>query len=204
MDWILENIWVFVAIAAVIARLLMKAKQSSVEKRNQPAPPKEYEFEDPELAERTRKIREEIQRKVAERRGQHLQPPVLQPQRPAPVPLQRSPEATPPPITLREVIREVMQPRPQPVPASSSRRTMELAAAEEARRQADLLEKLKAAELIKTAGRLRAAIEASASAKESAVIAQTRTAVLDDLRSPQALRRAFVLREVLGPPVALR
>jgi len=33
---------------------------------------------------------------------------------------------------------------------------------------------------------------------------KARTVVLDDLRSPQALRRAFVLREVLGPPVALR
>ena len=34
--------------------------------------------------------------------------------------------------------------------------------------------------------------------------AATRDTVLGDLRSPDALRRAFILREVLGPPVALR
>jgi hypothetical protein len=31
-----------------------------------------------------------------------------------------------------------------------------------------------------------------------------RDRTLGDLRDPQALRRAFVLREVLGPPVGLR
>jgi hypothetical protein len=33
---------------------------------------------------------------------------------------------------------------------------------------------------------------------------KNRGELMDDLRDPQALRRAFVLREVLGPPVALR
>jgi hypothetical protein len=36
------------------------------------------------------------------------------------------------------------------------------------------------------------------------VQAAARDRILGDLRDPEALRRAFVLREVLGPPVALR
>ena len=33
---------------------------------------------------------------------------------------------------------------------------------------------------------------------------QAAASVRDDLRDPQALRRAFILREILSPPVALR
>jgi hypothetical protein len=40
--------------------------------------------------------------------------------------------------------------------------------------------------------------------QEHAALVIGRNAVLDDLRDPAALKRAFVLREVLGPPVALR
>ena len=40
--------------------------------------------------------------------------------------------------------------------------------------------------------------------QEAAALAARRGAVLDDLRDADALRRAFVLREILGPPVALR
>ena len=203
MDWIFDNIWVLIAIASVIARIVMKRRESGAAPGDQPVPPKEYEFEDPELAERTRRIREEIQRKISERRGQHNQPPVLPPVHTRPAPIERSPEATPPPITLPEIFREVMQPRPEPVP-QPPRRTMTVNMAEEAERQATLMEKLKEAELMKASAQRRMAFEASTADKEPAALQQARTVVLDDLRSPQALRRAFVLREVLGPPVALR
>ena len=92
MDWILENIWVLVAISAVIARLLMKRKEGDAAQRGQPARPKESEIEDPALAERTRKIREEILRKIAERRAQRAQPPLLQPLTPGPVAAERDPD----------------------------------------------------------------------------------------------------------------
>ena len=36
------------------------------------------------------------------------------------------------------------------------------------------------------------------------LLSASRVRVLQDLRDPQSLRRAFVLREVLGPPVGLR
>ena len=200
MDWILNNIWVLVAIATVIARLLMKRNQGDAASGGQPAAPKEYEFKDPELAERTRKIREEIQRKIAERRGQHLQPPVLPPEEPRPVPIERSPEATTPPLTLPEIFREVMQPAPPPL----LRRTVAVNLAEEAERQKALVEKLEAAEAMKVAAQRRAALAQAAADRALAALPPVRTGLLDDLGSPQALRRAFVLREVLGPPVALR
>ena len=204
MDWILDNIWVLVAISAVIARLLMKRKEGDAAQRGQPAPPRESETEDPALAERTRKIREEIQRKIAERRGQRAQPPVLQPLPPRPVPAERDSEDTASPLTLRDVVREVMHPQTEQE-LLASRQIKEIAVAAEARRQADVAAKLQEAELVKTATRRRAALEATmAEKKESAAIPPARAAVLDDLRSPPALRRAFVLREVLGPPVALR
>jgi hypothetical protein len=198
MDWIFDNIWVIVAIAAVIARMFGKKEQGD-EAEGQPK--KEYEFEDPELAERTRKIREEIQRKIAERRGEPVPPPIPQSQ---PATIERSPEATTPPATLPEIFREVMQPRPAPVPPPLLRRAMTVNLAEEAERQAALMEKLKEAELMKAAAQRRLAFEASIADKETTELKQARAGVVEDLRSPAALRRAFVLREVLGPPVALR
>jgi type IV secretory pathway VirB10-like protein len=201
MDWIFDHVWVLVAIATVIGRLFMKFRGGNASQGDQPAPRKEFVFEDPELAERTRKIREEIQRRIAERRGQHLQPPVLPPQ-PRPAPLAEAPAPAAPPITLREVIREVMQPRPEPVPSSRQMTTAGMAVENE--RQVDLLKKLKEAEQMKAAAVRRAASEATTISREPAALPQVRAAVLEDLRAPQALRRAFVLREVLGPPVALR
>ncbi len=201
MDWIFDHIWVLVAIATVIARIVMKGKTGDAAEGGAPAPPKEYEFDDPELAERTRKIREEIQRKIAERRGQHTQPPVLQPAQARPAPVVRSPEATPPPLGLPEIFREVLSPKPAP---QFSSRMLTVNHAEETERQAALMEKLKEAELMKTAAQRRVAFEESTADKEPAVLVQARAGVLGDLRDPQALRRAFVLREVIGPPVSLR
>ena len=200
MDWIFEHIWVLVAIATVIARIVMKRKEGDAS-TNPPARPKAIESEDPQLAERTRKIREEIQRKIAERRGQHLQPPVPLSEPPRPAAIERSPEATMPPVTLPEILREVLQPKPVPQPA---RRMMTMNLAEETERQRALAEKLKEAELTKVTTQKRVVFETSIADKEPAALKQARAGLLDDMSSPQALRRAFVLREVLGPPVALR
>ena len=120
-----------------------------------------------------------------------------------PAPIERSPEATTPPVTLPEILREVLQPKPERVP-QPARRIMSVNVAEEAERQATLMAMVKEAELMKASAQRRLAFEASTADKEPAALQQARTVVLDDLRSPQALRRAFVLREVLGPPVGMR
>ncbi|HEY4248592.1 MAG TPA: hypothetical protein VGM64_17355 [Lacunisphaera sp.] len=67
-------------------------------------------------------------------------------------------------------------------------------------KQAALAEQLRQAVEIKTAAlrQLRSGNEISPASKP------VRAAVVADLRDVAALRRAFVLREIIGPPVALR
>jgi hypothetical protein len=66
------------------------------------------------------------------------------------------------------------------------------------------MEQLRQAEEKQTVARGRTQFETVISSKEEAAKVAVRSALGDDLRDPAALRRAFVLREVLGPPVALR
>ncbi|HET7535696.1 MAG TPA: hypothetical protein VFJ90_04530 [Candidatus Didemnitutus sp.] len=206
MDWIFQHLWTLVIIAGVIVKVLQAIrgqKSGGTTQHNEPPQPKEYEFEDPELAERTRKIREEIQRKIEERRGQHMRPsaPVAETEPPRIGPQDRSPEATQPPLTLPQVIREVLQPKPVVV---SQTRMEEMREAEEAERQAALAEQLQEAERMQAAAQRRAAFEEATADVGLRTRQATQASVLEDLRDPAALRRAFILREVLGPPVALR
>ena len=199
----MHHLWVLIAVAAVIGRLLNKGKDSETSGKR-PAPPKEFQGDDPELAERTRKIRDEIQRKIAERRGQRLPPPALPPAPSRPAVSLRAPEATTPPRLRPENLREVLSPKPAPVSPPVSPRMLQANVAEEAERQRALVEKLTEARLMKEAALKRAVFQESLADKEPAALQLARVGLLEDVRSPQALRRAFVLREVLGPPVALR
>jgi hypothetical protein len=70
--------------------------------------------------------------------------------------------------------------------------------------QAALAEQIRQLELRKAAAVRRTEFEHSTADKQAEAKVAARGALLGDLRSRDALRRAFVLREVLGPPVALR
>ena len=204
MDWIFDHFRLLIGLAAVIAWILKNRSRTENGQGDQTPPAKEYEFDDPELAERTRTIREEIQRKIAERRGQHTQPPVLSaPVQSKPSRIERSLEATPPPVIVPETLREALQPKPAPV-TQPERRMMTVNVAGEAERQAALMQKLREAELMKAAAQRRAAFVESTADKEPAALQQARAGLSEDLRDPQALRRAFVLREIIGPPVGMR
>jgi hypothetical protein len=67
---------------------------------------------------------------------------------------------------------------------------------------------MRALDEARAAAQRRAAQLAVATKEEAgtggAVRSLARGNLLADLREPESLRRAFVLREVLGPPVALR
>lgn len=193
LQWIIDNAWTLVIIGGVLAQLMkaVRGRQEEGEIPRDGGAPKEYEFEDPELAERTRRIREEIQRKIAQR--QHG------PAATAPEPA--APEPVPPPV-----IREVAVPaaEPPPVLAPSSARWESRRQAEILEQQATWQEKLEEAQRYKAAVQKRTAFEEATSDHRAERRAATRTTVLGDLRDPAALRRAFILREVLGPPVALR
>ena len=196
MDWVFDNLQVIIAVAGAIAYWLTQRKK---EQAGEPTDydgdgqpdnlPREAQFEDPELAERTRKIREEIQRKIAERgRGYANEQPVRPQAEPAEPP----------------VVREVVVTQNVPARRASTAHYEAQRQAEILEEQAALAEKLAEAQMMKAAAVKRAQYEAATADHSAEARALSRSTVLDDLREPAALRRAFILREVLGPPVALR
>lgn len=204
MKWLLENPWLLIVLAGLVAQIF-KAIRGGKEGDQPVAPPKDYEFDDPDLAERTRKIREDIRRKIEQRRSQTAPVAVPEPEAPPLARTDRSPEATPPPVVigLPEVIREVFTP-PTPEPPPLPARDEQMRMAEEAERQAALAQQLEEAALMRGAAEKRVAFEAATADQEAALRTQTRQSVTQELRDPAALRRAFILREIIGPPVALR
>jgi hypothetical protein len=106
---------------------------------------------------------------------------------------------------------EVEAPPPIPREIAVSRTPVHASSRLDAQRQAEILEeqatlmeRLREAEFMKAAGKKRTEYEAMTADLAAEAQVATRSSVLGDLRNPVALRRAFVLREVLGPPVALR
>ncbi len=192
LQWAIDNAFTLIIIGGVLAQMLQAVMKKKDGGGGTPAgeEPKEYEFEDPELAERTRRIREEIQRKITQRQ-----------QGVPPAEAGEFTEVEAPPL-----IREVVVSASEPVARPTSRQSRL-----ETQRQAEILEeqaaweaKLQEARQLKESAAKRTEFEratADLSAEKRAVV---RSTVLGDLRSPEALRRAFILREVIGPPVALR
>jgi len=168
---------VFVFVAVSIARNALR-----VAKRIRQLPPTSPEALDPDVAERTRRIQEQIRRKIAERRGEPVAAEVL------PV----GPEMEPP-VMLEEAPAE---------PASTP------TAAAVLERQQQLANQMRALEHVRMSEQRRAtqvtADLKTESESERGMLTTSRGNLLEDLRDPASLRRAFVLREVLGPPVGLR
>lgn len=197
---------IIVALSAAIAAYLNNRKK---EKNGEPA---DYDGDglpdnrppagplqggqDPEEAERTRRIQEEIRRKIAERRaggGQPVPPPLAAPR----------PVASP----LPEVLTRRFE-TPPPLPGRA--RALQAARdAEVLERQRTLEDQMRALEAKREHAKRRAA-ESEAmsgdtfSGAASSVARAGGGSLLADLHHPESLRRAFVLREVLGTPVGLR
>jgi hypothetical protein len=189
MDWIFSHFQIVIAIAGGVAWLIKQRNAAAAGGAESAPRPEEKSFEDPELAERTRRIREEIQRKIEQRaRGYATEQP--KPSAAGP--------AEPPPV-----IREVAV-TPAPVGPPATKRQEAQRSAEILEQQQALMEKLAEARLMKAATEKRTVFEAATADHGAAARVETRATVLDDLQTPDALRRAFILREVLGPPVALR
>ena len=207
MRWILANFgfFVFVFIALSMLRALRKAMQLT----------KEHGAASDETEEQRnlRRIQEGIRRKIAERRAGPAtdQPPPL---------LARTVEREPGPPTrvppavpsldafggpaARTLADRVRRAPSRELPPTSPALTEAAAVA----RQEELAEQMRMLEEARALARRRAAEIAAArkaeSESEAGVLATARGTLLADLREPQSLRRALVLREVLGPPVALR
>src|SRR5258708_5698203 len=194
MRWIIQNIQAVVAliIALTILRRVFRAQRERTSSRP-----------DAEESERARKIREELQRKMAERRaGGPLNFPPGRKLSPEEAP---SPWQSPRPILTPPVMGR-MTPRPprDPVKEEISAPVVTLldAPAIEAvlARQRQLEEKLAEIRAIDRIETRRSAIAAESATRSGNPAA--RAAILANLKNPGSLRHAFVLKEVLGAPVA--
>lgn len=210
MSWIFEHLQLILVIAGVIAYWLnQRSKEQAGEDADydgdgnperrgtsRDLTPVSRDGVDPEQAERVRRIQEEIRRKIAERRG----------------------ELVPPPIEREEVPvfveREFVAPTPAPVrvPTVSAQERErafahdDSAALERQRKLAEQMEELEARrrETRRLAATTFPTARQTAAASRETVAAGARRPVAAELRDPRALRRAMVLREVLDAPVALR
>jgi hypothetical protein len=195
MDWIFDNLQILIAAGAGVAYWLNQRNEAKeAEQQNREA---EFEADDYDVSEdeaRARKIREDIRRKIAERSGGsgpvRLEEPVE-----APPPLFERPFQESPPVADPYAHDEWREEPPVVVgPSAAEQAVLE--------RQRVLQERMKELErqrsqtkqLSATVTRKRPARSASKGMRS----------LRDDLRETGSLRRAIVLREVLGPPVSMR
>lgn len=194
MDWIFDNLQLLIAAGAGIAYWLNQRKEAQSE--DEQDHDTGYAPVDPDAAddaERARKIREEIRRKIAERSGSP-RPPVFVPE-PEPPPLVQTDYERPMPVDDPYAHDEWRDEPVEPVGPSAE----ELAMLE---RQKLLQERMKELE----AKRSQAQHSAAAVSRKRRTRSSTKGMrdLRDDLRETGSLRRAIVLREVLGPPVSMR
>lgn len=191
MHWIFDNLQLLIVVAGAVAYWLNQRKREKEgqdadydgdgipERRGTVAPNADALEEE----ERTRRIQEEIRRKILERRSGT--PPV----------------AIPEPVTeFREQSgwRE-QESRPKPPVVTPPLLDDGVLA-----RQRSLQEQLQALEARRAAAKTRTAFPPAPAERVRGATRATLPELVTSLRDPAAIRRAIVLREVLGPPVSLR
>ncbi len=158
-----------------VVEMLGKAKAAAARASNAPRPAGQQDSEEAEAAarramedeERAQRVREDILRRIAERRARAegaARPASARPER-----------VLPPPLVPLELDRE-----PEPVVASAA---------------------LPPAPVMVLRG---PPAEAAAAAGTGPLGSSPGLPWLDELRTPETARRAILLREILGPPIALR
>lgn len=213
MNWIFDNFQLVIVAVIVVAYLVRALKNRPRADDAEPpdgAPPRQTITIDE--AERTRRIQEEIRRKILAR--QHGSPPPLA--SPGDVVVlnedreTEEPEAVEEPEYTEEGPRPrpppLRQPFPQSAPAPVAQPMFDAGAAAMLERQRMLEEQLRllaATRAIGVAGVSPLGMPAQISARDPAQRRELRRALRRDLSGHQNLRRAILLREVLGPPPGL-
>jgi len=215
LDWLLERIGLVIFVVIFLVQILRGLLQA----RRAAPPPSTSKPDALEEERRVQDIQAEIRRRIAERRGGSApapapEAPVAREAAPAAPPAPESPSADPfEPMRrmmrdfeekAREMERKISgeesvpaAPPPPLAPAAASVRSEEL------ERQRVLAEQLAALEAERGAVRRRVE-EAAAPAVARGIAARGSGRLATELRDPGALRRAVLLREVLGTPVGLR
>ena len=181
MDWVLNHLQVLFVIAIAVVAMLQRLKKGAEGADSGPATAPS----DPDEAARTRRIQEEIRRRIMERRG--LVPPAREVAPPV------TPFSPAPPM-----IEEVRPFRVESPVAAADEIPAVQGMAAEFKRQQELNDRVRELEAA------RRAREAVAAESVKTALAEPTNHALPDLRSHAGLRRAIVLREILGPPIGLR
>lgn len=188
MNWILDNLQLVIIVASAFAWWLTQRRHSSRDDQQPPTSPEEPPFD---ADERTRRIQDEIRRRIAERQGQATGRPTEPPPLVlSPAPTVQRPVATPPPLRRTE---------PDWTQADSAM----------LERQRRLEDEMRALEAQRRAARSSAQLATGLPSRVTAHSAEPSRfggdrELLRLLRDRRSLRQAILLREVLGPPVALR
>jgi hypothetical protein len=184
VDWLAEKLPLLIAAFVVVVRIiqaLAKSRAAGEQHRRQ-------QGDETEEERRVREIQDRIRRAVAARREGR------RPTTPAPPVLQPAPGEDNDPFHGEPEPAAV--PAPDPAAVARALRNAEL------ERQAQLAEKMRALTEMRELARARAE-QAAAEMKPAGAIARRHR--LDEIiRDPENLRRAILVREILGPPVGLR
>lgn len=186
MQWVIDHFDTLFVIAVAILAILQKLGRASGGTKG--AKPR---AEDPEQAERTRRIQAEIRRRIMERRG--LAPMAS----PEPATSAPEPEYAETPPVIAEPSRPAEPPTREPSYAAPSGWDREMERQQQLVRQ---LAEVSAAGAMGGGGgdstmRILAEIPRAPGPDER---------LRAELRQTAGLRRAVVLREILGPPVSMR
>ncbi|HEX3731098.1 MAG TPA: hypothetical protein VHV47_14900 [Opitutaceae bacterium] len=176
-DGIFKLIWAIVAIVGAVAAK-KKAGQAKAA-RGEPSPVAE--------AERTRRVREEVARKIAARQRQDAGDRLAR--LGVPPPPQPKPVAAPAPVFPSDLYEW----------SGSARREDEALTAPVRSEESRLAEEVRAMQAAQAAPE-----RASTPYTPPVMPATPESPWFTELRQPGGVRRAIVLREILGPPLALR
>lgn len=212
MKWITENIQVILAVAGAIAFWLnsqreaaekaAQEREAALRRASQPAALAETDVAaDDEL--RNEQVRDKVRRMIAERRGEAVPPewsaPPAMPEPEEERSFRSPPIEEPPELALPPPLSPPVWSQKAETADSLAKETLEASLV----RQEQLAVELQSL----NEQRVLAARRAAVVAEGEAVVARrdlVSNELRHDLRDPRSLRRAMVLREVLGPPVALR
>jgi len=198
VEWIFDNLQLVIAIVVIVAFIARKITSSGS------AEPDEGPGADPAGTDHARQIQEEIRRRILERQRGASAPPS-----PPPI-VQREPpewqEEGPAPRT---------RPPPVPVPAAPVRTAYDFDQDEAVlERQRRLNEQLASLSMLQKEARASAAagvaalggpaITTDGGAQGQVGGRRIRRAIRKELSGGDGLRRAFLLREILGEPIGLR
>jgi hypothetical protein len=209
LKWILQNLEIVAIVVLFFAQMIrafLKNRRPDDERRE--LAPQDYDEE-----RRVREVQEQVRRQIAARRGEQVPeaPPMLEPAPQSRAPMPRTettqmPEPFGGPLgrMLEELQRKAQQQSaPPPPPVVIARNNS--AELERQQRIADELKSVEDARLVtrRRATQLAASREAIAQS-EPALRTDAHDRLLVQLRDVESIRRAIVLREVLGTPVGLR